>query len=179
MVERLHSVLDSRNAAAVFNATAMAAGGGRSTSTNSDIGDNWRSLIQDSNGNGNGAPTLELGGFGDDLSSRANQALRINTSVGNLGTGQGGRRQEDEDNLSATSSIASDISSDISGSVGASEGGRNSGSQEIWRGDISAVIGLQKRGLRGLMEGRRLRERGASVSTQQSQQRVGLGIASN
>ena len=179
VVEKLHSILDNRNAAAVFNATAMAAGGGRSTSTNSETGDNWRSLIQDFNGNGNRVPTLELGGFGDDLSSRANQALRINTSVGNLSTGQGGRRQEDEDNLSATSSIASDISSDISGSMDASEGGRNSVSQEIWRGDISAVVGLQKRGLRGLMEGRRLRDRGASVSTQRSQQRVGLGIASS
>ena len=32
--------------------------------------------------------------------------------------------------------------------------------REIWKGDISSVVGLQKRGLRGLMEGRRLRERG-------------------
>ena len=31
--------------------------------------------------------------------------------------------------------------------------------REIWTGDFSSVIGLQKRGLRGLMEGRRLRER--------------------
>ena len=31
--------------------------------------------------------------------------------------------------------------------------------REIWTGDLSSVIGLQKRGLRGLMEGRRLRER--------------------
>ena len=30
-------------------------------------------------------------------------------------------------------------------------------------GGVSSVIGLQKRGLRGLMEGRRMRERGRSV----------------
>ncbi len=34
------------------------------------------------------------------------------------------------------------------------------GEREIWSGEISAVVGLQKRGLRGLMEGRRMRERG-------------------
>jgi hypothetical protein len=31
--------------------------------------------------------------------------------------------------------------------------------EKIWTGDLSSVIGLQKRGLRGLMEGRRIRER--------------------
>jgi hypothetical protein len=41
---------------------------------------------------------------------------------------------------------------------------RDIGEQEVWDGGVSSVIGLQKRGLRGLMEGRRLRERGASVT---------------
>ncbi|KAM3083962.1 hypothetical protein ACMFMF_001320 [Clarireedia jacksonii] len=172
VVERLHGVLDSRNAAAVFNASAMAAGGGRSTSTTSDIGESWNL-----NSFSNTGETLSQLGLDNDLSSRTQQSLRINTNLGNLSTGQGGRRQDDEEAMSATSSVASDISgSEMSGSVSASESGRNNHAGEIWRGDISAVIGLQKRGLRGLMEGRRLRERGTSVSAAQ-QSRVGLGIA--
>ncbi|PMD51199.1 uncharacterized protein K444DRAFT_647485 [Hyaloscypha bicolor E] len=152
VVERLHEVLDSRNAAAVFNASAMAAGGGRSTSTTSALSENW--LLDQ---------------------------LRINTSVGNLGTGAGGRKAEDEESMSASSGAASDASeSDLSGGMSASESGaRNSNEgKAVWKGDVSAVIGLQKRGLRGLMEGRRLRERGASIGpTQQNPvPRVGLGI---
>ncbi|KAB8302759.1 hypothetical protein EYC80_006107 [Monilinia laxa] len=172
VVERLHGVLDSRNAAAVFNASAMAAGGGRSTSTASDIADPW-SLNRLSNG----AETLMQLGLDNEISAHGQQSLRINTSVGDLGTGQGGRGQDDEESMSATSSAASDVSSsDLGRSVSASDSGRVNSAGEIWRGDISAVIGLQKRGLRGLMEGRRLRERGASVSAASSQ-RVGLGIA--
>jgi hypothetical protein len=83
--------------------------------------------------------------------------------------------------MSASSSVASDMSeSDVSSNMSASESGaRNSNEgKEIWKGDVSAVIGLQKRGLRGLMEGRRLRERGGSVGPQAQSQgpRVGLGI---
>ena len=173
VVERLHGVLDSRNAAAVFNASAMAAGGGRSTST-SALGENWLSTdFADIPGGApnNGPPILQLGSLGGDLTSRS-QALRINTAVGG---GASARKSDDEENLSASSSVASDVSgSDVSGSVSASEaGGRNGGDRkEVWKGDVSAVIGLQKRGLRGLMEGRRLRERGGSVP----QPRVGLGI---
>lgn len=166
VVERLHGVLDSRNAAAVFNASAMAAGGGRSTSTTSDIGENWLSPnfpdVQES--------SPEMGG-----------RLRINTSVGNLSSGQGGRDRDDEESLSATSSVASDVSgSEASVLSSAYDGVGSKG--EVWKGDVSAVIGLQKRGLRGLMEGRRLRERGASVGTSGSGNtntggsRVGLGI---
>ncbi len=174
VVERLHAVLDSRNAAAVFNATAMAAGGGRSTSSTSGLGENWLSTdFRDIPG---GAPTVGS----SDSNDRNQQGLRINTSFGNLSTGVGGRKIEDEETMSATSSAASDLSeSDVSGSLSASDAGaRNSAEgNEIWRGDVSAVIGLQKRGLRGLMEGRRLRERGGSVGPQsQAQGRVGLGI---
>jgi hypothetical protein len=181
VVERLHGVLDSRNAAAVFNASAMAAGGGRSTST-SALGENWLSTdFADIPGGApnSGPPVLQLGSLGGDLTSRSQQALRINTSVGGLGTGANARRADDEESLSASSSVASDVSgSDVSGSVSASEaGGRTRDSKEVWKGDISAVIGLQKRGLRGLMEGRRLRERGGSVPHVQNQgPRVGLGI---
>ncbi|KAH8588697.1 hypothetical protein B0O99DRAFT_524600 [Bisporella sp. PMI_857] len=167
VVERLHGVLDSRNAAAVFNASAMAAGGGRSTSTTSENGENWLS------------PTFS-DIPGPEPARTGPGSLRINTSVGNLSSGQGGRRQDDEESLSATSSVASDVSgSEASGLE--KKGKYNEERGEAWNGDVSAVIGLQKRGLRGLMEGRRLRERGASVGTQQSGQsgsRVGLGIGS-
>jgi hypothetical protein len=187
VVERLHGVLDSRNAAAVFNASAMAAGGGRSTSTTSALGENWLSTdFQDVPGGSisSGPPVLQLGALGGELGSKTQQGLRINTSVGSLSTGAGGRKQDDEESLSATSSAASDISgSDISGSMSASEAGvRDSGEgKEVWKGDVSAVIGLQKRGLRGLMEGRRLRERGGSVGPQTQNQapRVGLGIGNS
>ncbi|KAH8748839.1 hypothetical protein BGZ57DRAFT_141701 [Hyaloscypha finlandica] len=179
VVERLHDVLDSRNAAAVFNASAMAAGGGRSTSTTSALSENWLSAgFQDIPGDSS-LPIPQFGSDGAD-GSRAQQ-LRINTSVGNLGTGAGGRKAEDEESMSASSGAASDASeSDLSGGMSASESGaRNSNEgKAVWKGDVSAVIGLQKRGLRGLMEGRRLRERGASIGpTQQNPvPRVGLGI---
>lgn len=45
------------------------------------------------------------------------------------------------------------------------------GAEEVWAGGVSCVVGLQKRGLRGLMEGRRARERG------QGPGRVGGGTA--
>jgi hypothetical protein len=80
---------------------------------------------------------------------------------------------------------------------GRSRGARGSAvtEKEIWSGTMSSVVGLQKRGLRGLMEGRRIRERGKSTGQSgqptnlqqqpsQAQQgshgpdgRVGLGIA--
>lgn len=169
VVERLHGVLDSRNAAAVFNASAMAAGGGRSTSSTSAMGENWLStdFSDIPGGSISNQPQYSL------ESSRNQQGLRINTSVGN-----NGRRRDDDEPMSANSiSDVSEGESEMSGSVSASERDRGSGEgRDVWRGDVSAVIGLQKRGLRGLMEGRRLRERGASVGTQ-NQGRVGLGIA--
>lgn len=176
VVERLHGVLDSRNAAAVFNATAMAAGGGRSTSS-SAFGENWLSSdFSDVPGANKGLPVLQLSQFGGDLPVRGQQPLRINTSVGNLGTGAGGRRRDDEESLSASSSVASDISGSDLGNMNNEVDARNDANgKEIWKGDVSAVIGLQKRGLRGLMEGRRLRERGGSVPGP----RVGLGIGTN
>ncbi|EKD13292.1 uncharacterized protein L3040_005134 [Drepanopeziza brunnea f. sp. 'multigermtubi'] len=176
VVERLHEILDSRNAAAVFNASAMAAGGGRSTSTLSGLGENWLSPdFQDVPDQDSSAvpPMLHIGSLGFD--PRAPPAgLRINTTVG-------GGRKPDEEEMSSASSMTSDVSeSETSGSVSTSDAGgqqRNSrGEKEVWKGDVSAVIGLQKRGLRGLMEGRRLRERGASVGSHMPNSRVGLGI---
>jgi hypothetical protein len=164
VVERLHGVLDSRNAAAVFNASAMAAGGGRSTTTINDWDTNPSPIFPDVAGAGIGPPSIKLGG-------EIGKGLRINTSVGNLSSGIG----EEDGNRSATSSATSESASE-------SMDGGKAEEKEVWRGGVSAVIGLQKRGLRGLMEGRRLRERGASVGSQQVQSagsgtgRVGLGI---
>lgn len=167
VVERLHSALESRNAAAVFNASAMAAGGGRALTD----GENW--LGNDLND----IPSQNL-----QSGSQGRNGLRINTSVGNLSTGNGGRRQEDEESLSATSSRSDISGSDMSGSVSTSDSFVEKQEAKVWKGDVSAVIGLQKRGLRGLMEGRRLRERGASVAgngggVSNGQRGVGLGIA--
>jgi hypothetical protein len=169
VVERLHGVLDSRNAAAVFNASAMAAGGGRGTGASPD--GEWLTspVFPDVIGAGIGPPTLKLGGeIPREIGSGARDGLRINTSVGSLNIGNASRVDEEEI-LSASSSVASESASE------ASESGR--AVVEIWKGNVSAVIGLQKRGLRGLMEGRRLRERGASVGNQAgATMRVGLGI---
>lgn len=89
VVERLHQVLDGKNAAAVFNAAAMAAGGGAAIY------------------GGLAAPRKSLDG------------VTLN--------------------------------------------GDNTENGEAWRGSVSSVIGLQKRGLRGLMEGRRIRDRARSM----------------
>jgi hypothetical protein len=170
VVERLHSLLDSRNAAAVFNASAMAAGGGRSTGANPD--GEWipGTIFPDVSGSSAGPVAAALGeGIPQKLEVAGRDGLRINTSVGDLSAGNGARGEEDG-NLSATSSVASESASE------ASDNGRGeSRKAEIWNGEVSAVIGLQKRGLRGLMEGRRLRER---VAPPGGEAKVGLGIAS-
>ncbi|KAI9851677.1 MAG: hypothetical protein M1824_002573 [Vezdaea acicularis] len=133
-IERLHQVLDGRNAAAVFNAAAMAAGGGRGT---------------------------EIMGTEDDTSEAEGEeaSARIRRKT----------RAED-----------SEESSSEADSVGTGTSGEWVGVQrEQWKGDISCVVGLQKRGLRGLMEGRRLRERGKGSGGPHGRDdgRVGLGIA--
>ncbi|KAK1623956.1 hypothetical protein BDP81DRAFT_330785 [Colletotrichum phormii] len=175
VVERLHALLDSRNAAAVFNATAMAAGGGRgidgSLNPNFFVPlDVMGSPLFPSEESQNGSSGI------DGLSSRT-AALRINTAMSS------GRPSSDE--LSATTSVSG---SEWSSEIGDSERG---GMREVWGGELSSVIGLQKRGLRGLMEGRRMRERtgtnsGGSMSAGVGpygggggggQGRVGLGIA--
>jgi len=170
VVERLHGVLDSRNAAAVFNAAAMAAGGGRGISGTSSM-------------------SLENLGFGGDntrggdLVERTREALRINTSFSSLGSNMRSRANsevdDDDEPGSAVSSVTSSMGSEseTSSKAGDSRDNRRAARGEIWAGDVSCVIGLQKRGLRGLMDGRRLRERGASVGTQGPGGRVGLGIA--
>ncbi|EED16443.1 regulatory protein Ral2, putative [Talaromyces stipitatus ATCC 10500] len=207
-VERLHQVLDGRNAAAVFNAAAMAAGGGRGTGFISGIGGtlevlngahNKGSGLSDTNGAGSGPGGLqtqtsfsslstasdssdtELGrqqrhGRSESVMSQQQRPLRINTSMSRT------RENYYDDSFSdasasgassATSNSFSHTDSDTledggNGGIGRSNrGGRRRGTdaeRPIWTGDVSSVIGLQKRGLKGLMEGRRMRERSGGRS---------------
>ena len=144
-IERLHQILDGRNAAAVFNAAAMAAGGGRGTGV---------------------------------VFSKEGEAENEEITQGGLTIKrlQGNRRARTRPNdQSESEDTGSEISGSEMGSSAASESesdvGGNSqvtrmavGAEEVWAGGISCVVGLQTRGLRGLMEGRRARERGQTVS---------------
>lgn len=187
VVERLHSLLDSRNAAAVFNATAMAAGGGRGI--DGSLNPNFYVGILDPIGAPRSTSDFSLGGttaasgmisngagssFSSDLATRT-AGLTIDTDA------PPSRASSDE--MSATTSVSgSEISSSEAG--GDRYDRRNA---PVWDGELSSVIGLQKRGLRGLMEGRRMRERtgtgtmGMSASAMPggygTNPRVGLGIA--
>ncbi|KAF3941153.1 hypothetical protein ABW19_dt0202607 [Dactylella cylindrospora] len=123
VVERLHQVLDGRNAAAVFNAAAMAAGGGAALRLKK----------------------LNLLGDVDPKAKKLNNAGEILDANGET----------------AHYSPASDgpvlLPSGEDGELGLDD--------EAWdgRGGVSPVVGLQKRGLRGLMDSRRVRERGRSM----------------
>ncbi|KAI9847442.1 MAG: hypothetical protein M1838_000861 [Thelocarpon superellum] len=178
VVERLHQVLDGRNAAAVFNAAAMAAGGGQSTTTGT-------------RGAGIGPrPLLRGDTISDDstVAETSRSSLTASTRLPVPSTATASAPSEDESDVSSVTSAS--VSTNTTGSeVDLSDGGagRNVGAErEIWAGELSSVVGLQKRGLRGLMEGRRIRERGKSVGAsttsipsaiERSQDRVGLGIA--
>lgn len=177
VVERLHHVLDNRNTAAIFNAAAMAAGGGEGVLffnrglVDGGLYDLVNGDRQDHNANG--APTIE--GLTDGATSRTGQALRnlrIDTEVSNRRPGTamsaGGASASEDEISSAGTGPMSDRAS--------SANGNNREGAEVWSGELSSVVGLQKRGLRGLMEGRRIREQyregGGSGDG-----RVGLGIA--
>ncbi|KAL3473455.1 hypothetical protein BJX99DRAFT_248990 [Aspergillus californicus] len=189
IVERLHQVLDGRNAAAVFNAAAMAAGGGRGTGFISGPGGTLEALngahdlanatasltLNDSRLNSDSSDTEHGTSAVSVTSSSAGGAsgprgvpLRINTNVFK-------RRHRDDSISNASTSSASATSFDNSDSeavlspADAAQATRRRrgthGDREVWTGDLSSVIGLQKRGLRGLMEGRRMRERNAKPSS--------------
>lgn len=213
VVERLHGLLDSRNAAAVFNATAMAAGGGRgidphlvgglgmvqtplgafeaaaATVMNPGTGADGAAAAGAAPGaaavpvNGStstptatGAPERDTAMQG--VVSRA-AALRINTELGANGiqaTGTAASARPGSEEMSATTSVSGSEwgsemgDNDRDSTLGSSRANGGSGAQrEPWSGELSSVIGLQKRGLKGLMEGRRMRERtGTNASVQSS-----------
>lgn len=175
VVECLHSLLDSRNAAAVFNATAMAAGGGRGI--DGTLNPNFFVDNLDPIGSPTASGDFSLGGttandsFTSDVVSRTT-SLSIDSNAPSVRPSSG--------ELSASASASgSEWDSEMDGSD------RENGA--VWNGELSSVIGLQKRGLRGLMEGRRMRERTGTGGTAtltpnangqylQGGQRVGLGI---
>ncbi|KEF63208.1 uncharacterized protein A1O9_01185 [Exophiala aquamarina CBS 119918] len=153
-VERLHEVLDGRNSAAVFNAAAMAAGGGRG-------------LVGAA-----GGTLAALGRRESEATTIGDQTLASKTSGLALGSNQeeSKRRGHQKSNSvdSASTATSASTSTDISqtdnetspNDENADPSGRaDREAREKWTGGLSSVIGLQKRGLRGLMEGRRLRER--------------------
>ncbi|MCJ1303389.1 hypothetical protein MMC08_006198 [Hypocenomyce scalaris] len=174
VVERLHQVLDGRNAAAVFNAAAMAAGGARGTrfafgGLYDGIGGiRGEEVLEDGSAETSFAADGEGAATGMQRSRSLRQGLRINTSFGNDARGAReiaeGRKKDGDgtDTDGEGGSVAE--SESTSGSVTDSEY-LESGPEEreVWSGEISCVVGLQKRGLRGLMEGRRMRERGKSA----------------
>ncbi|EGR48271.1 uncharacterized protein TRIREDRAFT_78401 [Trichoderma reesei QM6a] len=184
VVERLHALLDSRNAAAVFNATAMAAGGGRGI--DGSLNPNFFVGSLDPIGSPVSTSDFSLSGTTakDSMSDLASRAGSLSVS----GLQQHPGRSSSGDVSASTST---------SGSEWGSEMGDTERDAVIWNGELSSVIGLQKRGLRGLMEGRRMRERtgtgtggaagmgaaniagygGQGGGGGGGQQRVGLGIA--
>lgn len=163
-VERLHEVLDGRNSAAVFNAAAMAAGGGRG------------------NQGAAGGALVNLGRRASEATTIGDATAGLSRQVAGLklatnyeepdGRKRGHAKSNSMDSAStATSaSTSTDMSHTDTENSGQDENSDPNGkaereSREMWTGDISSVIGLQKRGLRGLMEGRRLRERANTGGT--------------
>lgn len=183
VVERLHALLDSRNAAAVFNATAMAAGGGRGI--DGSLNPNFFIGALDPVGSPTSTSDFSLGEAHAPTPSSDNH-LTAQTSTLTIDTNIQRTSWPPSDELS--SAVSASDSEWSSSEIGGSERDTTS---FIWNGELSSVIGLQKRGLRGLMEGRRMRERtgttggggggpGQGYERQQGPpqaQRVGLGIA--
>jgi hypothetical protein len=187
-VERLHQVLDGRNAAAVFNAAAMAAGGGRGTGFISSVG--TLDVLNEANNasSGTNPQSSDSSSMMEKSANTKPPGLRINTDFSGTST----FRSDDRDGATSSASTSTSTSTSFSatdseytnteGGAGRGEDGRE---REVWTGDLSSVGGLQKRGLRGLMEGRRLRERGGTqgssgrppTAVTAEGTRMGLGIA--
>ena len=141
-VERLHQILDGRNAAALFNAAAMAAGGGRGTGV---------AFSKEGEQDMDDIPQGRL-----IVTQPRPQPQRNDSESGD----------ETSSEISGSEISSSTTTSESEGDFASAKGGREtavSGADEIWSGGVSCVVGLQKRGLRGLMEGRRAREKGQGI----------------
>lgn len=154
-VERLHEVLDGRNAAAVFNAAAMAAGGGRGLG---QVSGGTLETLERRESESKSTDEDEPGPITRTLSAKT-AGLRIDTTLGSKVNGAGRRGHEKADSIDSASTATS-ASTDTDFSMTDPESSTQSGSgersskqekddKEIWTGDVSTVIGLQKRGLRG------------------------------
>ena len=86
------------------------------------------------------------------------------------------RGDETDDEEVPGSAVTDSSMSESEASLSARSLTGRSRENDVWNGAMSAVVGLQKRGLRGLMEGRRNRDRGRSEGMGDGS-RVGLGIA--
>ncbi|KAF4548101.1 Galactose oxidase-like protein 3 [Elsinoe fawcettii] len=177
VVERLHESLDGRNAAAIFNAAAMGAGGGDGL----DLAAGDVPTHPPRTASLAGVP---MEGLSLNPNSNDRNALRIDTDMANgvatrsprSASVDGSTTETDDERIPDSASTNTSMASQMSGERPQSR----KQNDEVWNGGWSAVIGLQKRGLRGLMEGRRLRERGKGVEGQPAgaeNSRVGLGIA--
>ena len=162
-VERLHEVLDRRNAAAVFNAAAMAAGGGRAL-----VGHEQATLGK----LGRRESEATTVGDGTLLANKAAE-LKITTTFdkvnGQMRKGHGKTNSVDSSSTTTSTSTSTDLShTDTESTEDSKEREKQHDkfrNETVWTGDVSSVIGLQKRGLRGLMEGRRLRERANTMGS--------------
>ncbi|KAL6243776.1 hypothetical protein RBB50_009210 [Rhinocladiella similis] len=165
-VERLHEALDGRNSAAVFNAAAMAAGGGQGL-----VGAVGGGL------SGAGRRESEATAVGEQTTTLTSKTAGLKLTTSYEEPPVGGRTGKGHAKSSSTDTTSTSTSTDVSHTdpetspleeSAVSGGGAKRGDKEIremWTGDVSSVIGLQKRGLRGLMEGRRLRERANTGAT--------------
>lgn len=170
VVERLHLVLDNRNTAAIFNAAAMAAGGGDGVTF-------FNKGLEAASGHLNGGVPQEDSDT-EGLTASRLRNLRMDTEIVRPNTAMSAASAASEDDAS---SAGPDAPSDAEGTNSMTNDAGGS-ERDIWNGNLSSVVGLQKRGLRGLMEGRRIREHGGGSASGPSggpdgANRVGLGIA--
>jgi hypothetical protein len=171
VVERLHLVLDNRNTAAIFNAAAMAAGGGDGIVY---FNKGLEAATGESGYRMNGGTPQEDSDT-EGLTANRLRSLHINTEIARPTTAMSAVSAASEDDAS---SAGPDAPSDAERTSSMTNEGGGS-DRDIWNGNLSSVVGLQKRGLRGLMEGRRIREQsgGSGSAGPDGPNRVGLGIA--
>lgn len=182
VVERLHDSLDGRNAAAIFNAAAMGAGGGEGVQfAPSSASDTLRdSAIPIRAASLAGLDGTMLNGASRVGGATSAATLRIDTEMANgrstRNTIRPNQALSDESEEEVPDSATTDASMSDFESSSAGLSGKAGKRRETWTGPLSAVVGLQKRGLRGLMEGRRMRERGGgNGKSEGGEGRVGLG----
>jgi Mg-chelatase subunit ChlI len=161
-------VLDNRNTAAIFNAAAMAAGGGEGIEF---VEDAEKAALQTARKRAAQSARPESPLLGEDGPSKSETVADAR------------KRSDPKPNVSKPNDDDSENTSPSNSGAEASEddGERQQEgdhqNEEVWSGSLSAVVGLQKRGLRGLMEGRRIREGSRDATTPgNSVDRVGLGI---
>lgn len=154
-VERLHEVLDGRNAAAVFNAAAMAAGGGRGLGQASG---GTLETLERRESESKSTEDDEPNHIVRTISAKA-AGLRIDTSLGSNVNGarrQGHKKADSADSASTATSASTDTDFSMTDPESSTQSGswersskQEKEEKEVWTGDVSTVIGLQKRGLRG------------------------------